>query len=65
MKKLFDDNGKELDISEIIEMLSMELVHRVEVIDELGRSYVNNKSKNRVELSIQDEGRTLKIFITQ
>lgn len=65
MKKLFDDNGKELDISEIIEMLSMELVHRVEVIDELGRSYVNNKSKNRVELSLQDEGRTLKIFITQ
>jgi hypothetical protein len=37
------------------------LVTRVEVIDSKGRSYVN-KSAAKVELSLQDEGRTLKIF---
>jgi len=34
---------------------------RLEVIDELGRVYVNNNCK--MELSYQDEGRTLKIFV--
>lgn len=38
-------------------------IKRVEVIDQNGRSYVNWDSKNKVELSFQDEGRTLKIFI--
>jgi hypothetical protein len=37
---------------------------RVEVIDDNGRSYVNWQGGNKVELSIQDEGRTLKVFIT-
>jgi len=36
---------------------------RVEVIDEKGRSYVNWKPTNKVRLSIQDDGRTAKIFI--
>ena len=36
---------------------------RVEVIDEKGRSYVNWDKNNRIELSYQDSGRTLKIFI--
>ena len=36
---------------------------RVEVIDEKGRSYVNSKPTNKVRLSIQDDGRTAKIFI--
>ena len=34
---------------------------RLEVIDESGRVYVNNNCK--MELSYQDEGRTLKIFL--
>lgn len=34
---------------------------RLEVIDESGRVYVNNSCK--MELSYQDEGRTLKIFV--
>ena len=38
-------------------------VTRVEVIDEKGRSYVNWKDNNKVKLSLQDDGRTLKIFI--
>lgn len=35
---------------------------RVEVIDKDGRSYVKMDAK-RVELSVQDKERTLKIFI--
>lgn len=36
---------------------------RVEVIDQKGRSYVNWKPTNKVRLSMQDDGRTAKIFI--
>ena len=38
--------------------------NRVEVIDDTGRVYVNWKKNNQVQLSLQDDGRTLKIFIT-
>lgn len=38
-------------------------VTRIEVIDENGRSYTNWSEYNSVELSIQDNGKTLKIFI--
>jgi hypothetical protein len=38
-------------------------VNRVEVIDENGRSYVNWKPTNRVSVRLQDDGKTLKIFI--
>lgn len=37
-------------------------INRVEVIDEDGRSYTNYDAHS-VELSIQDNGRTLKVFI--
>lgn len=40
-------------------------VTRVEVIDENGRSYVNWDKNNIVNISIQDEGRTLKVFISK
>ena len=40
-------------------------VRRVEVIDGSGRAYVNWDYSNRVEISLQDDGRTLKIFISQ
>ena len=40
-------------------------VTRVEVIDENGRSYVSRYKHNQVEISIQDDGRTLKIFIAR
>lgn len=40
------------------------LINRVEVIDENGRSYVNWKPNNKITLSIQDDNRTLKIFIS-
>lgn len=38
---------------------------RVEVIDEHGRSYTNFSVINKVEMSMQDNDRTLKIFITK
>lgn len=40
-------------------------INRVEVIDENGRSYTNWKENNRVELQVQDDGKTLKVFIFQ
>jgi hypothetical protein len=40
-------------------------VTRVEVIDKNGRSYVNWSVDNIVELSLQDDGKTLKIFINK
>jgi hypothetical protein len=41
----------------------LDLVTRVEVIDEKGRSYVNWDSQNEVSISVQDDGRTLKVFV--
>ncbi len=38
------------------------LVSRVELIDETGRVYVNWDAKD-VSVSLQDEGRTLKVFL--
>ncbi len=40
-------------------------VTRVEVIDENGRSYVNWKEANKIEVLFQDNNRTMKIFITK
>lgn len=40
-------------------------VTRVEVIDEAGRSYINWHNKNCVEVQLQDESRTMKIFISR
>jgi hypothetical protein len=44
---------------------STDKVTRVEIIDEEGRSYVNWDDNNKVELSFQDDGRTLKVFISR
>ena len=41
---------------------SLDNVTRVEVIDDHGRSYVHYNA-DTVEYSLQDDGRTLKIFI--
>ena len=65
--ELFDKNGNALSIADVMVMLPpvtfLEKVNRVEVIDQNGRSYVNWKPTNKVRLSIQDDGRTAKIFI--
>lgn len=44
-------------------MTSFENTTRVEVIDETGRVYHNWKKSNKVSISFQDNGRTLKVFI--
>lgn len=36
---------------------------RVEVIDQNGRSYVNWKPTNKVQIQMQDGNRTLKVYI--
>ena len=38
-------------------------VTRVEVIDDTERAYVNRNPDNVVEVQLQDDGRTLKVFI--
>ncbi|MBK9634366.1 MAG: hypothetical protein IPO64_07555 [Bacteroidetes bacterium] len=64
---LFNAEGKELSINEVIAMLplltNLENVNRVEVIDQNGRSYVNWKPTNKTMISFQDDNRTLKVFI--
>ena len=43
--------------------INTEEVTRVEVIDDTGRAYVNRNSDNAVEVQLQDNGKTLKVFI--
>ena len=66
--ELFDKNGNALSIENILDLLPKEIilknVKRVEVIDQNGRSYVNWKDENKTEISFQDEGKTLKVFIS-
>jgi hypothetical protein len=66
--EIFDKDGKELHIADVMAMLPpvtfLEKVNRVEVIDQNGRSYVNWKPTNKTELSLQDNGKTLKVFIS-
>lgn len=52
----------ELDIAQQ-RILDTEQVTRVEVIDQEGRSYVN-WNVNAVEFSLQDDAKTLKIFLS-
>ena len=65
---LFNAEGKALSIADVMAMLPpitlLENVNRVEVIDQKGRSYVNWKPTNKTEISLQDSGRTLKVFIS-
>ena len=43
--------------------LNTQKVTRVEVIDSTGRVYVNWNPDNVVEVQLQDDGKTLKVFI--
>ena len=40
-------------------------VTRLEIVDEQGRAFSSWNDQNKIELSLQDEGRTLKIFISK
>jgi len=61
---LFNAEGVELSIVDVMAMLPTSMINRVEVIDENGRSYVNWNPTNRTELQVQDNGRTLKVFVS-
>jgi hypothetical protein len=67
--ELFDKNGKALSVTDVMSMLPsvifLEKVNRVEVIDQNGRTYVNWKPTNKTEISLQDGGKTLKVYIKQ
>ena len=59
-----EKKAKQLITSSALESLQdLPKCTRVEVIDKEGRSYVNFQPTNKVKLSMQDDGRTVKIFI--
>ena len=61
---LYDAAGNLLSIEDAIKMLPLSTINRIEVIDEKGRSYVSWRANNRIELQVQDRGRTLKVFVS-
>jgi hypothetical protein len=58
------DLEMEMDMEMDLEM-DNPVITRVEVIDPTGRVYINWKPSNIITYDIQDDGRTLKIFIKQ
>ncbi len=66
--ELFDKQGNALSIKNIIDLLPLEIiledVNRLEVIDQKGRSYVNWNDNKKIEISFQDNGKALKVFIS-
>jgi Na+-transporting NADH:ubiquinone oxidoreductase subunit NqrC len=66
--ELFDKNGNILNIEDVLNQLNNETltsVNRVEIIDEKGRRYVNCDNNNNVKILVQDDNRTIKIFISK
>ena len=52
--------------NEFFERISMNSINRLEVIDKTGRAYTHYFSGNeKVRYSLQDNNRTLKIFINE
>lgn len=54
---------KQSKVNKQPEPIDLSKVTRVEVIDSKGRSYVNWNDSNQVELSLQDDNKTLKVFV--
>lgn len=62
-----DNKDGSFTLSKVIpplDVTNLKDVTRVEVIDAKGRSYTNNYVES-LRLSIQDDGRTLKVFIQE
>jgi|TARA_B110000977_G_scaffold148982_1_gene188856 hypothetical protein len=52
--------------NEFFERIAMNAVNRIEVIDQTGRAYVHYLNKNEnIRYSLQDNNRTLKVFINK
>ncbi len=68
VSELFDKNGNTLNIEDVLNQLNNETltsVNRVEITDEKGRSYVNWDNEINVKILVQDNNRTMKIFISK
>lgn len=66
--EIFDKNGNRLELKDVLSTdtkIKLTNVNRIEVIDQNGRTYVNWEDSNKTEILVQDEGRTLKIFISK
>jgi hypothetical protein len=48
-----------LENNQIIETI----LTRVEIIDNRGRRFISWEENNQIDISLQDDGRTLKIFV--
>lgn len=44
--------------------ISIPKANRIEIIDDTGRAYTNWKEDNQIGISIQDDGKTIKVFIS-
>lgn len=44
--------------------ISIPKANRIEIIDDTGRAYTNWKDDNQIGISIQDGGKTIKVFIS-
>jgi hypothetical protein len=67
---VFDENGKPLSIEDVFARIPpitpfvLPGCTRLEVIDEdKGRAYIHWEPSNRIRISMQDEGRTIKLFV--
>ena len=65
----FRDDTQDIISTEIVEVpldliSTFKKVTRVEVIDKKGRSYVNWNKNNQVKVLLQDNGRTMKVVIS-
>ena len=66
----FQDDYPNTTNTEIIEVplnlnQTVKNVTRVEIIDEKCRSYVNWNKNNKVQIFIQDQGKTMKVVISK
>jgi hypothetical protein len=72
--KYYSDYGKVFgyDVASPYDIINIKLVDedpkpvitRVEVITDTGRDYVNWEEDNKITTSLQDDGKTLKVFVT-
>ena len=63
MPRVTPDLSHELELGAIRNMSKFPAVTRVEVIDFAGRSFSRHYSEPGVEVHIQDDGRTMKLFV--
>ena len=67
--ELYNKEGKQLSAEEALEaiftqgLIPFPKITRIEVLDTVKDRYTNWEAHNQIELDLQDEGRTLKVFV--